>query len=362
MNTIKEISKKATVRLVFLFAVVMITSCNNDDPVTDPTPPLPLTFDPNVALELKTVASFDAFTVQLPESITLDNSGNIYISMSPLREVWKLNPDGTFKEVVASFPLEPGLLGINGLKFDSQGNLYVAIFSSLPDMIGVWKIKSNSEKERIPGSANIPLPNDIAFSSDGTLYITDALMGSVWRQNRGGEAELWIQNEAFEGTGAFGLGFPLGANGIVVIDGKKSPPWDNSQQNIIGGVIVANSEKGQLVYVPILPNKSAGEPIIMISNMETLFGLDGITMDEEGAVYGAVNFGNKIVRLSSDGQNLSDLASGLPLDFPTSLAFGSGSDVHKLFITNFGAIHFLSNPPMPEDASPAVISVVLGYK
>lgn len=361
MNTVKNISKKIIVKLVFLFAIVLVGSCSKD---TEPNPyPIPpLSYDPSVPLEINTVVSFDAFTGQLPESIILDNLGNIYISMSPLREVWKLNPDGAFKAVVASFSLEPGLLGINGLKFDGDGNLYVGIFSSLQDMNGVWKIKPNSEKERIPGTDNIHIANDLAISTDGTLYITDAAMGAVWRYVNGGEAELWIQDEALEGTGAFGLGFPMGANGIVVTSEQITPPWYNTPQSILGGVIVANTEKGQLVYVPILTDRSAGEPIIMIAEIETLFGLDGITMDEEGALYGAVNFGHKIVRISGDGNNLSEIASGSPLDFPTSLVFGSGSDAHKLFITNFGAIHFLSDPPMPGDANPAVISVRLGYK
>lgn len=358
MNTVKHISKKIIVKLALLFAIVLIGSCSKE---TLEEPFVPLSYDPNAELQFKTVASFDAFTAQLPESITLDNLDNIYTSMSPLREVWKLNSDGSSKEVVASFSMEPGLLGISGLKFDQQGTLYVAVSSTLQDMNGVWRIKRNGEKERVPGTGKILIPNDLAFSSDGILYITDAAMGAVWRYINGGEAKLWIQDATLEGTGAFGLGFPIGANGIVVTNLKKSPSWYNTPQNLIGAVIVANSEKGQLVYVPILPDKSAGEPMIMISDPEALFGLDGITMDEEGAIYGAVNFGNKIIRLSSDGNNISDVASGAPLDFPTSLVFGSGGDGHKLFITNFGAIHFLSDPPMPSEASPAVMSVMLGY-
>lgn len=361
MNTIKEIS----VKIALLFAILLITSCSRDsdsapDPVPDPVSPL--TYDPSVPLEFKVVSNFDPFTTQLPESITLDNAGNIYISMSPLREIWKLKPDGTGKEVIANFTMEDGLLGVSGLKFDSQNNLYVAVSSALADMNGVWKIKPNGERSRIPGTGNILVANDLVISEDGTLYITDSSAGAVWRYKSGGEAELWIQDESLEGTGAFGVGFPIGANGIVVIDGKKSPPYYTSSQNIIGGVIVTNSEKGQFVYIPILPNGNAGQAVIIVTNMETLFGLDGITMDEEGAIYGAVNFGNRIIRLSSDGANLSELATGVPLDFPTNLVFGSGNDAHKLSITNFGAIHFLSEPPMPGDATPSVISVVLGYK
>lgn len=349
-KVVTQITKKTIVKLGFLLAIVLIVSCYG---AADPFPD-----DANVELGIKTVASFDPIKFQLPESITMDSYGNIYLSMSPLREVWKLNPDGSFKEVVASFAIEDGLLGISGLKFDRQGNLYVAVSSALPDMNGVWKIRSNGKKERIPGMDNIGVANDLAVLPNGTLYITDAMLGAVWRYNPGEEAEMWKQDEALEGTGAFGVGFPIGANGIVVTQDRKSP----SGQKQIGGVIVANSEKGQLVYIPILPNKSAGEPTIMIADPEVLFGLDGITMDEQGSIYGAVNFANKIVRIRGNGSKISELATGTPLDFPTSLTFGSGRDRHTLFTTNFGAIHFLSDPPMPGDASPAVISLSFKHK
>lgn len=100
--------------------------------------------------------------------------------------------------------------------------------------------------------------------------------------------------------------------------------------------------------------------MIAIADPTALFGLDGITIDARGTIYGAANFGNSIVRISSDGRELSEIASGAPLDFPTSLAFGTGSERHTLFITNFSAVHFLSDPPVPANASPAVISLRVG--
>lgn len=363
MNTMKKISNGAIVKLALLVAISLAISCSKGN--LDNSFGL-LTDSDNLKVKSgspgtpATVANFDAFSGQLPESITVDHFGNIYISMSPLREIWKLDPTGSFEKVVASFSLEPGLFGVNGLRFDPRGNLYVAVSSTLPDMNGVWKINSDGEKERMAGTGNILLPNDLAVLPNGTLYITDSAMGAVWCYKSGGEAEIWIQNEALEGTGAFGLGVPIGANGIVVTFGKKSSLADHSAKNQIGAVIVANSEKGQLVYVPILPDESSGEPVVVIADPSTLFGLDGITLDAQANVYGAVNFTNTIVRISNDGTYLSEIASGTPLDFPTSLAFGTGHTNHTLFIVNFGVIHFLSNPPMPGDANPAVISIRIG--
>ncbi len=302
------------------------------------------------------LTSFDASLLQLPESIAVDKKGNIYVSMSPLREIWKLDAEGTFIEVFGNFEMEPGLFGVHGLRFDPRGSLYVAVSSNLPEINGVWEINSQGGKERIPGTGNIYLSNDIAVLPNGIVYITDSAKGAIWRYKPGGDAEVWFQNEALEGTGDFGLGIPIGANGIIATSGKRSPfaPQSNNKSN--GGIIVANSEKGQLVYVSILPDGGPGEMSIIYADPDSLFGLDGITVDSRGNIYGAVNFGDKIIMVNGD-RELSILSSGDPMDFPTSLAFGAGRDKHTLFITNFSVKHFLGDPPLPGDANPAIISL-----
>lgn len=309
--------------------------------------------------ELTTVASFDASGGELPEGIAVDRFGNIYVSMSGTGEIWKLEPDGSFEEIVASFALNAGDTGVLGLKFDPRGDLYAAVSSTDENMNGVWQIGPNGEKERIAGTGSIAFPNDVAISPRGTLYITDSASGSVLRYSVGGEAETWIQDESLEGTGAFGLGVPIGANGIAVTPGNKMAIARGSGHASKGGVLVANSEKGQLVYVPIEPDGSAGEPEVVISDAD-LFGLDGITVDSRGTIYGAVNVANAIVHISRDGSEFGEIASGEPLDFPASLTFGAGREQHTLYIANFAIIHFLSDPPTPADADPAVTSLHVG--
>jgi sugar lactone lactonase YvrE len=296
----------------------------------------------NVASAPITVASFDAFSGQLPESIALDRHGNLYVSMTMLGEIWKLDPAGSFEEVVATFPLE-GFFGVIGLRFDVRGDLYAVQGTSNADVHGVWKIAPGGAKQRIAGTDGIVIPNDVEILPDGTVYITDSA-GAIWRSPRGQPAVIWVQDETLVGTGAYGLGFPLGANGIVAVQ---------------GGLMVSNAEKGQLVFIPILADGSAGQPTVVAAD-PGLFGLDGITADARGTIYGAVNAGNRIVRISSDGADVSEVASGAPLDFPTALAFGTGASRHTLFIVNFALIHFLSTPPMPGNANPAVIAIPIG--
>lgn len=254
--------KTTAIVYTFNLLLVLFASCSKNEDTKSIE-----TADPVIT----TLTSFDASLMQLPESITLDNSGNIYLSMSPLREIWKLDSKGTFIEVFSSFQLEPGLFGVSGLRFDSNDNLYVAISSMDPDMNGIWKINSGVGKERIAGTGSILLPNDLTVLPNGTIYITDSAMGAIWRFLPGGQAEVWIQHESLEGNGKFGLPAPIGANGIAHISAGMA--------GTNKAVIVANSEKGQVVKIPVLSDESAGEPVTLIANPDVLFGLDGITID-----------------------------------------------------------------------------------
>jgi sugar lactone lactonase YvrE len=285
---------------------------------------------------LATVASFDAFSNQLPESIAVDRFGNIYVSMTKLGEIWKLDPSGAFDEVVATFPLA-GFFGVIGLRIDVRGDLYAVQGTSNADVHGVWKITPGGAKERIAGTDGIVIPNDVEILPDGTVYITDSA-GAVWRSLRGQPAMIWVEDEALVGTGAYGLGYPLGANGIVAVQ---------------GGLMVSNAEKGQLVFFPILADGSAGQPTVVVA-APGLFGLDGITADARGTIYGAVNAGNRVVRISRDGAEVSEIASGAPLDFPTGLTFGTGPGSHTLYVVNFA----LLSPPA--NANPAVLAIPVG--
>lgn len=326
-----------------LIIPALATACENGAPsLVDAGSP---EINARVALgEPITIATFNAFAGELPESIAVDGFGNIYVAMAAMGEIWKLDQSGSFIEVAATFAKAPGPFGVSGLRFDRKGNLYAVNTAGHADAHGVWKIARNGEKHRIEGTSNIPLPNDVAISPDGTIYITDSATGAIWRALRMGPAEMWVQDESLEGTGAYGLGIPIGVNGIAIVP---------------GGLVVSNAEKGQVVKIPILPDGSAGQPMVLTSE-PSLFGLDGIRVDARGTIYGAVNAGNRIVRISSDGSDVSDVLVGGPLDFPAGLAFGAGPDRHTLFIVNFSVIHFLHDPPAPADAHPAVIALRVG--
>lgn len=354
MKTISLIRKKTIVILALLVVITMTMSCSDEtliDEIKD-APEMTLNSADLTAATITSLVSFDPYESEFSESIAVDRFGNFYVSMIQLQEIWKLDSQGNFLEIVASFPKFTGLFGgVAGLRFDARGNLYVAVTSPYEDVAGFYIINPDGEKERIPGTADIPVKNDVAIAPNGTVYMTDSA-GAIWRYTGSGQAEIWIADETLEGTGAYGLGFPIGANGIVVVPGQKMPFARNSAQKSVGGVLVSNAEKGQLVYIPILTDGSAGEPFVVISD-PALFGLDGITLDARGNIYGTANALHSVVRISRDGTTITEIAQGGLLDFPTGLAFGTGPERHTLFVVNtaFGA-------PL-EVANPAVIRISL---
>jgi sugar lactone lactonase YvrE len=210
-----------------------------------------------------------------------------------------------------------------GLAVDAPGNVY-ATFAFNPDTQGVYRIDKSGDAERLPGTENILWANAIAFDDRGTLYITDSWIGAIWRVAQHGSAEVWLQHELLEGLNEI-FGFPpVGANGIAYYHGS---------------LYVANTEKGLLVRIPIMKGGTPGEPEVVVEGSE-LYGLDGITLDVHGNIYGALVLQNKLVKIDPHDVEITVLLTADDgLDMPASLAFGTGKGNRQtLFFTNFSLL------------------------
>jgi sugar lactone lactonase YvrE len=295
---------------------------------------------------VETVVSFDPAQGQFPEGIAADARGNLYVSLAPLGQIWKIEPDGEmtlFAGLVDPVTV-PLALGALGLAIDRPGNIYVALASFDPATHGVWRIsRDGTTRERLAGSEAIVLPNALAFDHQHNLYVTDSLLGAVWRIPRSGTAELWLQDELLVGIpDLMPGGTPIGANGIAYHHDT---------------LLVTNTTTRTLLRIPIARDGSAGKTEFVRSFSQFL---DGITVDERGNLYLPLLTADEqhtIVRLTQSGEltTLATAADGL--DFPVSLTFGKSHDTHHtLFITNF-AVFPSANPARP---GPGVVKVEVG--
>jgi sugar lactone lactonase YvrE len=293
------------------------------------------------------VVAFDPVAGEYPEGIAVSSDGGVYVGLTGLGEIRRIDRDGSMTTIV-TIPLEEGDLGVLGLTFRADGTLYAAVLSSSSSVHGVWRIDANAQAMHIAGTEAMGFPNDLAFDRRGELYITDSALGAVWRLSPDGSFALWAQDALLEGTGDFGLGVPIGANGIVFLPGRSG--GGKGQGGQAGRLLVANTEVGRLVEITVRPNGDAGATRLAAED-GALVGLDGIAADPHGRIYGAVNVGNQVVAIDAAGA-VQTVATGL--DFPAGLAFGtSGRHRHSLFVTNFALINEV-------DPSPGVVRLDMG--
>ncbi len=299
--------------------------------------------------KVEVVKSFEGANLELPEGITIDKTGNMYVSLGlpgfaggTSGEIWKISPDGT-ETVLVEFDVPPAA----GLAVDASGNVYYAHPTNADDgTTGVYRLTSDGGTERLPGTENMFLPNGVAFDEQGNLYASDSIQGAIWRIPGGGtaDAEIWSQHEFIQGCEED----PFGANGVAY--------WK-------GNFYVANTAKGILVRIPILTDGSAGEPEIAAGvdncNPDELYGMDGIALDVDGNVYALLVLQNKLVRIDPTDGTYTVLLTGEDdgLFNPASIAFGTGKgDQKSVYMSNFAVLE-----PGPEgNHGPAVLKFDVG--
>lgn len=290
--------------------------------------------------QVQTFVAFDPAAGEFPEGVAVGKTGSLYASLTVRDEIRRIDPDGT-QTVLALFTrgtspaglaLHPsGVVYAAGSAFDPQTG------QTDPALRGVYRVERDGTTARLPGTGAITFPNDLTLDPQGTVYTTDTIDGAVWHVPRHGSAHLWLRHRLLEGNGAMGFGFPIGANGIAFRHNR---------------VVVANTERGLLVEIPVQPDGSAGEPTV-IAESPALFGADGIVFDVHGAVYVASAVQNTVVRVRHDAaiDTLATAADGL--NQPSTLAFGAGRlGNQSLLVANFSLF-----APEP---TPGVLTVPAG--
>lgn len=161
-----------------------------------------------------------AFTIPqkdlIPEGITYDPVEKaFYVGSIQQRKIVKISADGSVKDFVSP---NDKLLQLVGMTVDGKGMLWACNNSPEHDTvnrasnINVYRLKDGTlfRQFQISDKAR-HLFNDLCFTSNGDLYITDSDAGMLWRIKSGGN-----DIEAFTKPGSLPW-----ANGIVVMPDNK---------------------------------------------------------------------------------------------------------------------------------------------
>ncbi len=273
-----------------------------------------------VAPQVEIVVAFDPDAFELPEGLFVAGGDAIvgYAFTGALERV--ALADGSRTALGATPPPPPDTSFITGVTQDPDGRTYVALVSFTADLqAGIYRTDVDGGEATLWASdPAIVFPNGFAWDDAGRLFVSDST-GSILTIDAAGEVTPWFADEQLLGDPMAcdqQAAFTVGPNGIA---------WTAD------ALWVASSDRGLLGRVAIEGDGSAGALEIVAGPDCTIGGIDGIVIEADGTVVGAVNRQDKIVRIDGAG-TITTLVEGEPLAFPASLDFG---DDGALYVTNF---------------------------
>lgn len=234
------------------------------------------------------------------EGPACDAAGNLFaVNFAREQTIGQVTPDGS----ASLFVTLPGKSTGNGIRFDRQGQMYVA------DYVEHNVLRIDPKTRKVEVFAHEPTmnqPNDLAIASDGTLYASDP----DWKTGAG---QLWRIDPRGRATRlASGMGT---TNGIDV-----SPD---------GRILYVNESVQRNVWA--FDRDNDGD----ITNKRLLhkfndFSLDGMRCDVDGNLYVARHGEGTVAKLSPKGEVLKKI-DVLGKD-PTNICFG-GDDGCTAYVT-----------------------------
>ena len=247
-----------------------------------------------------------------PEGVTWDPFAGVVWAGGEGGELYRISLDGDVELV--------GSTGgsMLGLCVDGRGRVYACDFGR--GEIARYDPETGSFETyaRGVGGADLDTPNVAAFDRAGDLYVTcsgERGRPEIVRIRPGGTTERWTTS------------VPAYPNGCVVTpDGSA--------------LLVVEAKAERIVRVPIMADRSAGEP-------ETYAWLpgtdaDGIALDAEGNLWATLYRPDGIIRIAPSGQIdlVIDDHLASTFDAPTNIAF-VGQDLDRAVVANVGGRHLL---------------------
>lgn len=286
-------SKKIHIALSLL---LLITACAT----TPKVPTTPREPSSEILYVSEAITSQGLFSAAI-EGPAVDRKGNLYVVNFAKKGTIGIVRPGKDAELWLELP--PGSHG-NSIRFDRDGQMYVA---DVKQHI-VYMINMSTKKIEIAfQDAKMNQPNDMAFTTDGYLFMSDPnwrerAKGGIWVASPSGLPRLMEKNN-------------MAPNGIDV-----SPDETH--------VFVAEAISGVIYSYEIAGDKLVNKKLFYKFKPDTT---DGIRFDSVGNLYVARIGVGSIDCLSPAGEIIRSIK--LLGSKPTNIAFG-GPDGRTMYVTN----------------------------
>jgi streptogramin lyase len=202
-------------------------------------------------------------------------------------------------------------------------------YATIPDLPPCLLVVGDRACE--PGGVDQdPLPRDAVFDGDGSLFVSDAGQGTIWRIPRDGDPEVWHQADDYTfrrppDGGLGGLAFDQHGDLLTVVTSSFA---DGALGHGIVHRIAVTSAGDAGSRVELARTAAGDEPV-------------GISVGASGRVYLPLSTVDELLVLESHGDEAerieaSDVAeqAGIPLDSPTDVAFQG----ETVLVTNKSAV------------------------
>lgn len=265
------------------------------------------------------------------ESIAVGTDGTLFFTSHLDGKVFRIGKDG--------IPIVHATITgkATGLVFTPDGSLLLSAWND-QNVPTVFVISPQGETAVLVTIPDAMFLNGLTPLAEDRYLIADSYRGAIWELNTAEKTvRAWLEHPELARSSS--------DNEFPAVNGLK----------IYGNVLYAsNTEKMQLVKIPIQLDGQPGEPEIFLQSVN----LDDFAFDQDGNLYGTTHIYNSVVKITPSGLMTTIAQVEQGMTGSTALAFGQGEgDRMSIYVVTNGGMSF---PPPTGLESAKVVQLDVG--
>jgi sugar lactone lactonase YvrE len=271
-----------------------------------------------------------------PEGLAIDPDGNLYLASNSdqattVGYVCVMDNRGRLVDLIP-VPAGPGATAVGLLgELWEDGFLYVLDQADNVQPHGrILRINPRTHEVKTVASG-LAFPNGMAEDRHGNIYVTDSLLGSIYRlSEERSKLTLWFADPTLLSRN---LDQPVGANDLAFDADQHFLYVDNAGNRQVLRIPI--DEDGKPGAIQLFADGATIERQLNLNGPVVLYFADGLQFDVKGNLYVMANIANEIQVFSRDGQLIQRYRGfgNNALDFNASAVFKG----RLMFITNMSA-------------------------